>query len=99
MENSTRLNGSKMSVEMNGGRHMEGTTVNKEIKPITGKELVGQVTGQRRFLQYADDEIKESGLVEVDTELRQRGLRICKEFLAGSWKDMNPNDFHMDRIQ
>lgn len=38
-------------------------------------------------------------MAELTKEMREKGLRRCKQFLGGAWSDATPDDFHMEHIR
>ena len=36
---------------------------------------------------------------DVPDVMRERGARICRDYLAGSWLSVLPDDFHIERIK
>ena len=35
----------------------------------------------------------------VDEATRENGLKVCREYLGGTWERVKLKDFHMERIQ
>ena len=36
---------------------------------------------------------------DIDEDVRQMGLERCKEYLSGAWRDLDIDDFEMERLR